>query len=553
MRKVYKLPFLILFFILLVSPVFGESGYEDWSEIKTGVSPDKIWTITFNEELEEASVNAQNIFVKDDNGTLVSLSLYLDQEKTKVQVLPPSGGYSFGETYFLYIKDTVESAKGKALSKGLRMQFTIREEIEPQLGNVWVHEDSFSAIQGNTVYVPVGIKLPEGVDSVTCSISPYGNGEGTFSEDKLYGDGGTLLSIDTTYLPYGAKTYQVSAYDGATLVGTDSFVINILEVNEIRVVAYDDNWNEIEVTSSLTYHKQQEIPLYYHLYQGSTELEGVVTLSSSNQNAVEVLETAVWGANAKLYAVAEGSSQITVRAPNGYERTFVVTVDFNNDNIKILALQADRTSVSNSGAEKVLVTGTLSKPMDEASSYGCGTTGALMYEDGYSISQDGYQYTRSFYGTTSFVPGKCVAELSVGESGENATRAVAVEVVNDSTKGMIKGGVYFLREYFKEQNEYNNMIHVQGVMEFYDATTLELKQSIEFFESHGEAQTFVIGWITPGNYKIRFVPDSYMAEMTNLDMSPRWFVKDGQSAAEIVNISAGTTVEEIHFFFGGEE
>ena len=532
-------------------PVFASDIYTEWNEVKTNIAKDKIWTIVFNKEITSDSVNNNNIFVKDSNGTLINTSVALDTTKKSVAVYPPSEKYQAGETYYLYLKDTIEAADSKLLKSGIKMQFTIAEETPVVESNIWIYEDSFEAVKGKTISIPIGILFPNDTNQVSLELEGN-NGEGIFSEDILKSSSGSLLKLDTTNLSYGQHSYTVNGYSNNSLIGSDSVIINVIPIDDISIFMYDEDYNRVDVDTQISFNKQGLIDLYYTSKSGSKELDEKLVVMSSNPLCVEVVESdLLWTVTGALYAVSDGTSEITLTAPDGYSESFTISVNIDESKLYITDFSATNTAVSNSGEDISYVTASLSIP--NPSGTGCSSSGALAFQEDWTASSGGSSYTRGFYGTTNSRLGRSIASLNFTLDNVTSTRAVSIDVVNDSSKGMIKGGAYFLKEYFKEQSEYNTMIHVQGIMELYDPASNELKYSLEFFESHDEAQTFKIPNIEPGSYKIRFVPDEYMTSLTNIDMTPRWFVKDGSSSAEIVSISSGSIVENINFFFGVED
>lgn len=100
----------------------------DWKEWTNNriVANDYKWTIKFNDELKDASINGDNIFVVDQEGYLVKgTTVILSEDRKNVYVTAPDNGYKAGENYNLYINGNVESIKGKKLTSGIKMPFTI--------------------------------------------------------------------------------------------------------------------------------------------------------------------------------------------------------------------------------------------------------------------------------------------------------------------------------------------------------------------------------------------------------------------------------------------
>lgn len=96
------------------------------------VSERKEWTITFNTEIDPATVNGETIFVTGTDGSPLFLNPYMEQDGTNTVVkLPaPAVSYTRGAEYYLYITDQVQAAGGAPLSHNYRMTFQI-EALQP--------------------------------------------------------------------------------------------------------------------------------------------------------------------------------------------------------------------------------------------------------------------------------------------------------------------------------------------------------------------------------------------------------------------------------------
>lgn len=95
------------------------------------VEKDKIWTITFNQPVKESTVNDENIYVVDSKGEKVrGISLSISEDGRNVRIIPPSNGYSSGESYTLKITTGVCSrlTTEKTLSSAAYKDFSIKKE-----------------------------------------------------------------------------------------------------------------------------------------------------------------------------------------------------------------------------------------------------------------------------------------------------------------------------------------------------------------------------------------------------------------------------------------
>ncbi len=86
-------------------------------------SPSKKWSITFNKAIKPASVNADTIYVMNDRGEKVNVTLLVEGKKVKVL---PAGGYISGHIYTLHIEPGIVGHTGAPLSKRMTKIFLIQ-------------------------------------------------------------------------------------------------------------------------------------------------------------------------------------------------------------------------------------------------------------------------------------------------------------------------------------------------------------------------------------------------------------------------------------------
>ncbi|RFU61097.1 carboxypeptidase regulatory-like domain-containing protein [Peribacillus glennii] len=116
------------FFLLLSlisAPLMAHAEETSYKTLpsKKNVPLDKEWTISFNNELEPASINEQNVFVLDSSGNIVSTSAYVHDNDKQVLVRPPSEGYKANTSYTLFVESDVYSKKNKLIKKPVKMSF----------------------------------------------------------------------------------------------------------------------------------------------------------------------------------------------------------------------------------------------------------------------------------------------------------------------------------------------------------------------------------------------------------------------------------------------
>lgn len=93
-------------------------------EVKQAPTADYQWTIEFNLDVDEKSVDSNNVYVMDENGNKLSfISPKADGNKI---ILENKGRYTEGKTYTIVIKKTVKSTNGKSLNNGINMHFIVK-------------------------------------------------------------------------------------------------------------------------------------------------------------------------------------------------------------------------------------------------------------------------------------------------------------------------------------------------------------------------------------------------------------------------------------------
>ncbi|SIS42338.1 DUF2927 domain-containing protein [Salimicrobium flavidum] len=103
----------------------GVAAASPWDE--TGVAPDYDWTVEFNTELDEQSVNGNTIYVEDKDGNPIATTVELKENGEAVLVEAPEEGYRSGATYNLHVAEGISSATGRLLEKEVTMQFEIEK------------------------------------------------------------------------------------------------------------------------------------------------------------------------------------------------------------------------------------------------------------------------------------------------------------------------------------------------------------------------------------------------------------------------------------------
>lgn len=94
-------------------------------ESKTTISQDKVWTVNFNFNLNEETINNSNITVTDDKDNVVQAVSMLGDTANTIKVIPKVEGYTPAKSYYVNVSTGVESLGGKKLNQPVKMKFTI--------------------------------------------------------------------------------------------------------------------------------------------------------------------------------------------------------------------------------------------------------------------------------------------------------------------------------------------------------------------------------------------------------------------------------------------
>ncbi|MBM7870642.1 beta-N-acetylglucosaminidase [Clostridium pascui] len=127
MKKSFAALMLATFFTLTTSNYNISHAATSVKEFQsqTAISQDKVWTVKFNFNLNEETINNSNITVTDDKGNAVQATVMLGDTANTIKVLPKVEGYTPAKSYYVNVSTQVESLGGKKLNQPVKMKFTI--------------------------------------------------------------------------------------------------------------------------------------------------------------------------------------------------------------------------------------------------------------------------------------------------------------------------------------------------------------------------------------------------------------------------------------------
>ena len=143
MLKKYRLLSLFLVLAMLFGGIIATdahasqnnsaSEYEYWNEVHL-VDANKEWDITFNQEIDQSTVNKDSVYVTNHLGQKENTTATINSNGKTITLQPPPGGYLPDYDYTLHIENIL-SKQGKRQKDNIAMRFfiednTIKEEVE---------------------------------------------------------------------------------------------------------------------------------------------------------------------------------------------------------------------------------------------------------------------------------------------------------------------------------------------------------------------------------------------------------------------------------------
>lgn len=114
-----------LIFTLHIGTVLAEDNDVIWDKYsKSYVQNDKVWTIKFNMLIGEVGSIEDFVYVQDDNGERVPVTVEL---KNNTVMVSPKQTYGKGESYKLIIENELKSSNGIPLKERVIMPFNIED------------------------------------------------------------------------------------------------------------------------------------------------------------------------------------------------------------------------------------------------------------------------------------------------------------------------------------------------------------------------------------------------------------------------------------------
>lgn len=121
-----------LFALTVIAGLLHTSPALAWDTWPAATTSDQnhTWTVVFEQAMDTATINSQNIYVSTDiNGSSRIAGINAGaSDGTHALVSPPAGGWSAGVNYYLIITQNVLTSEGAPLKDTIRMPFSYAKE-----------------------------------------------------------------------------------------------------------------------------------------------------------------------------------------------------------------------------------------------------------------------------------------------------------------------------------------------------------------------------------------------------------------------------------------
>jgi len=113
--------------LLLGKNCYAAENYKIWNNDATSnVDNNKIWTISFNKDVDINSAKSSIKVYEQDNNQSVAVNVV--GSKSDVVQVSPENPYTSGEKYVLVVGNNLKSTDGKQLNQGVKYNFTVNEQ-----------------------------------------------------------------------------------------------------------------------------------------------------------------------------------------------------------------------------------------------------------------------------------------------------------------------------------------------------------------------------------------------------------------------------------------
>ncbi|BAK17767.1 aldo/keto reductase [Solibacillus silvestris StLB046] len=126
--KALFLTLLVVLFSFINFATTTEAESWEVKDEKIVKDPQKVWKITFSDDVNISTINNQNIYVNEYNNLKINNEVKVGETNNVVLIYPPENGYEVGGNYTLYITNIV-SATEQPLAQSVKMNFSIEQGL----------------------------------------------------------------------------------------------------------------------------------------------------------------------------------------------------------------------------------------------------------------------------------------------------------------------------------------------------------------------------------------------------------------------------------------
>lgn len=439
---------------------------------------------------------------------------------------------------------------------GLHSQSAAADSTSPYF-TMTLMQNEVTAIKGQVVEIPMridffnGFSTAGGISFFTTEVETgltFPGGPGMFP-DRIMSSGGVIVRIETSVLEPRTYNGEIQSHEAQSVSQSVPFTLNVVTVTDIKFFEYDtSNPPQKQYITSKTvnyqgqFGEQNGISYEVHTSDGKImdNAKSGVRLTSTDPSVVGAYRR-YWGYD--LWALGNGptdSATLRATAPDGTVRELPVTVAIPAGAPRIVSIGVFPSDVSNKGTQTITFQATgdtdnwissIGADMSGYTNLSFGLLNKPVYNPPSVTSEFAMNNPPTDIGTAIL---KATASRT-GYSGVS-TAAVPMTTYNDFSYA----GMRFAFRSLDSSIFGGEMVNI----EFYapDNTATPLFTRPVWSMYLGEGTTIDVGGITPGIFKIRFVPSMNTIQ-------PRWWpnAMDGNSA-QALTFTAGQYVNNIFFF-----
>jgi hypothetical protein len=389
--------------------------------------------------------------------------------------------------------------------------------IRGQAAEFLLKSSYFNGYTGN-----VGLRIQE-------TGTPYLTGKWSFTPMPIRGNGGAVLKIDTANLGAGTYTANVLS-DGGVTLGT--LILKVVTVSDIKFyewVGAPPATKSYLTSKSVANQGMLGVQCEVIGSDGQTMDSGTAGVVLQSGSAVLKVFKRPFGY--EPYAAANGTTNLTATAPDGFIKNLPVTVSIPGGNQLVSSISIMPGEIAdNYTGDIVFFAEGNNAPLG---SIGCGSEGMPNFDTSFftNLQRPGNTAGSTFKLTKTSDLGTA---LFNAQSADGSAKAVVpLNIVNDPATGLLTCAI--------------KPIDVSGQMDMFTLAFYNPTTGVFLFERNISAMHMTgpvpVGNIPPGSYKILFTP-------ANISVQPQWWpnattIADAQAVGPFV---AGGTVTGVTFF-----